>query len=98
MSSILLLLHQSALGQLFPLRSGTAIVGIGPDGDAATGREDAAHFEILWVHEPHEVLHDDVYAILMEVAVVAEGEEVELQTLRLHHALVGDVADAYLGR
>ena len=33
----------------------------------------------------------------MEVAVVAEGEEIKLQALALHHLLVGDVEDAYLG-
>jgi hypothetical protein len=32
----------------------------------------------------------------MEVAVVAEAEEVEFETFTLHHALIGEIADAYL--
>ena len=32
----------------------------------------------------------------METAVIAEREEVELEALAFHHALVGEVADAYL--
>ena len=34
----------------------------------------------------------------MEGAVVAEGEEIDLQRLALHHPHVGDVADPYLGK
>ena len=30
--------------------------------------------------------------------MVAKGEEVELETLALHHTVVGEVGDAYLGK
>lgn len=81
-----------------PAGAGAAIVAVGVDGDAATGGELTPDLDILGVHEPDEVLHDDVHAVLMEVAVIAEGEEVELQALALHHALIGDIGDGDGGK
>ena len=84
--------------QLFELGAWTAIVGIRMDGDAAAWCEDARHLDVAWIHELDEVLHNDVDAVLVEVAVVAEGEEVEFQRLRLHHPDIGDVRDDDVGK
>ena len=73
-----------------------AIVGVRPDADAATRSKDTCYLNILRVHQLDEVLHDDVYAILVEIAVVAETEEVKLQTLALHHLHVRNITDADL--
>jgi len=89
---------EPVLGQLFVLGAWTAVVGVGVDGDAATWGEDAGDLDIFGVHEADEVFHDDVDAVLVEVAVVTETEEVELEALALHHALIGEIADAYLGK
>ena len=72
---------------------GVAVVGKGVDGDAATGGEDAAHLDIAGIHQSHQVLEDDVDAILVEVTVVAETEEIELEALALDHILAGDIVD-----
>jgi len=89
---------EPVLGQLLVLGAWTPVVGIGVDGDAATWGEDAGDLNVLGIHEADEVLHDDVDAVLVEVAVVTETEEVELEALALHHALIGEIADAYLGK
>ena len=68
------------------------------DGDAAAWCEDARHLNVAWIHEPDEVLHNDVDAVLVEIAVVAEREEVEFQRLRLHHPDIGDVRDHDVGK
>ena len=60
------------------LMVGVTIVGEGLDGDAATGVEQADDLQIFRIHQLDKVLHDDVDAVLMEVAVVTEAEEVEL--------------------
>ena len=70
-----------------------AIVGKRLDADAATGVEQADDLEILGVHQLDQVLHDDVHAVLVEVAVVAETEEIQLEALALDHAHTGDVVD-----
>lgn len=57
------------------------------DGDAAARGEDAAHLDVAGLHKLPEVVEDDVHAVFMEVAVVAEREEVELEALALDHAL-----------
>ena len=50
-------------------------------------------FQILGIHQLDQVLHDDVHAILVEVAMVAEAEEVELEALALHHQRARNVVD-----
>ena len=69
------------------------VVGKGVDTDAAAGREDTRHLDVLGVHEADKVVEDDVDAVLVEIAVVAEREQIEFQRLGLHHALARDVGD-----
>ena len=90
------MVQQSVVGHLLVLRAGAAVVSVGVDADAAAGGEDAGDFDVAGIHEADEVFHDDVDAVLVEVAVVAEGEEVELERLAFDHALVGQVGDADL--
>ena len=68
-----------------------AIVGEGLDGDAATGIEQANDLQVFGIHQLDQIFHDDVDAILMEVAVVSEAEEVEFEALALHHQRAGNV-------
>ena len=70
-----------------------AIVGKRLDADAAARVEQADDLQVLGVHQLDQVLHDDVDAILMEVAVVAETEQVQFQALALNHAHARDVID-----
>ena len=91
------MLLQAVFGELFKLCAGAAVVSIGEDADAAARGEEAGHFDVFRVHEADEVLHDDIDTILVEVAVVAEGEEVEFEALALDHTDVGDVGDADFG-
>lgn len=86
-------LLEAVFGQLFVFRSGTAVVGIGIDADAASGGEESGHFDVFGVHEADEVLHDDIDDVLVEIAVVAEAHEVELQRLALDHPAARDVRD-----
>ena len=72
---------KALLCHLFILSAWATVVGIGIDADAATGCEQADNLNILWVHQFHQVFHDDVDTVFMEVAMIAEGEEIELQAL-----------------
>ena len=69
------------------------MVGKRMDGNAAARRELAKDLDVLGLHQLDQVLHDDVHAVLMEVAMVAEAEQIELERLALHHLLARDVAD-----
>lgn len=89
---------EAALRQLLVARAGATIIGVGVDADPATGCEEPRHLDVLRVHHADQILHDDIDAVLVEGAVVAEGEEVDLQRLTLHHPHVGDVADPDLGK
>ncbi len=68
-----------------------AIVGKGMDGYASARSEYALDLNVARIHEGYKILHDDVDAILMKVAVVAEAEEIEFQALALDHFLTRDI-------
>lgn len=80
-------------GNLLPFGSSLAVVAIGIDGNAASGQKFAPYFDILGVQQSDEVLHDDVDAVLMEIPMIAEGEEIEFQALALHQFLIGDIGN-----
>ena len=85
-------MRQEALfGQVGIFGARTSVVGIGIDADAAARREEADDLNVFGVHQRHKILHDLVDTVFVEITMVAEGEEIELQALRLHHALTGDV-------
>ena len=69
------------------------IVGEGFDGDTAAGIEQADDLKILGIHQLDQIFHDDVDAVLVKVAMVAEAEEIELQALALNHQGTRDIVD-----
>lgn len=75
---------------------GAAVVGVGVDADAAAGREQARYLNILRIHQGDEVFHNLVHTVFVEIAVIAEGEQIEFQALALNHLLVGDIGNADL--
>ena len=64
---------------LFPLCTSLAVVCVWIDGQTTARRKLAPYLDVLRVHQLHKVFHDDVDAVFMEVAVVAEAEEIEFQ-------------------
>ena len=70
---------------------GVGIVGEGVDADAAARGEDARYLKVLRGHQFDQVFHDDVDTIFVEIAVVAEREEVEFERFGLHHLLPRNV-------
>lgn len=87
---------ESLLCQFLVFGAWLAIVGIRPDADAATRSKDACYLYIFRVHQFDEILHDDVYTVFMEIAMIAETEEIKFQTLALYHLYVRNIADANL--
>lgn len=91
-------MQKAELGHFFVFCSRSSVVGVGVDADAASRCEKSRHFDVFWVHQFDEVLHDDVDTVFVKVAVVSETEQVELQTFAFHHLMVGEVADSYFGK
>ena len=88
--------HQPLLRHCLVLGSGAPVIGIRIDGNASPRGKKPCDFNVLGSHQPDEVFQDDVDAVFMESAMVAEAEEVELQAFAFHHLDVGDIADADL--
>lgn len=87
---------ETLFGQFLVLGARTAVVGVGINGDAATWGEEAGNLDVFGIHQFDEVLHNDVYAVLVEVSVVSESEKIEFEALAFNHLDVSDVADAEL--
>ena len=79
---------KALLSQLFIFGSRLAVVGVWPDADAAAWGKDTGYFDILRIHQFNEVLHDDVHAVFVEIAMIAEAEEIKFQTLALYHLYI----------
>ena len=87
---------ETLLGQFLPFGAGTAVIGVRIDADAAAGRKEARHFDVLGIHQFDQILHDRIDDVFVEIAVAAETEQIEFQALALNHAHVGNVGDADL--
>ena len=74
------------------------MVAVGVDGEAAAGEEFAPDFDVSGMEEVDQVVHDDIYAVFMEVAVIAEAEEVEFQGFAFYHEISGNVGDVDGGK
>ena len=90
------MVHEPMLCKLLVFCSRTTVVGVWIDADTATWGEDARHLYIFRIHEADKVFHNDIDTILMEVAMIAEREEIEFQTLALHHLHIGHILYLYL--
>ena len=63
-------------GKLFISGAGASVVGIRVYCYSATRSEESGHLYIFWVHEVYEVFHDDVHTVFVEIAMIAETEEI----------------------
>ena len=91
-------MEQAVLCHFLVLRAGFTVVGVGINADSTTGNEDACYLDVLGFHQSDEVLHDDVDAVLVEAAMIAEREQIELEALAFHHSFVRQIVDADLGK
>ena len=76
-----------------PAGARLAVVAVRVNRDAAARRELAPDLDVLRLHELDEILHDDVHAVLVEIAVVAEAEQIQLERFALNHADVRYIRD-----
>lgn len=70
-----------------------AVVAVWVYGDAAAGRKFPPYLNILGVHKPYQIFHNDVHTVLVEVPVIAEAIEIKLQRLAFNHSFRGYVRD-----
>lgn len=80
--------------EFFVARAWLAVVGIWEDADATSGSEEASDLNVFGIHETNQVLHNDIDAVFVEVAVIAKGEKIEFEAFALHHLLIRDVRNS----
>ena len=87
------MMQETEAGEVFPLGIRCAVVAVRVDGEPAAGEKFAPYFDIAGMEKLDEITHDDIHAVLMEIAVIAEAEKIELQGLAFHHVLIGDIGN-----
>lgn len=70
-----------------------AVIGKRNNGDAAAWCKKPGDFDVLGIHQAAQVLHDDIDAVFVEIAVVAEREQIQFQALALDHLGARDIRD-----
>lgn len=88
---------EALLGKHLILSAWTAIISIRVYGYASARGEEACYFNIFRIHQLDKILHDSVDAVLMEIAVVTETEQIEFQALAFHHSDIRNITDSYFG-
>ena len=87
-------MHEEAFfSHRFPFSTGLAVVGVRVDGKASSRQEFAPNLDVLGVQQLNQILHNDVHAILVKIAVITEAKEIELQGFAFHQAFVGNVGN-----
>ena len=84
------------LRQFLILGTRTAVIAIRINGDPAARSKDARHLYIFGIHQLYQVFHDDIHAIFMKITVITETEQIQFQTLALHHFHIGKIGDTDL--
>ena len=74
------------------------MVAVWVDGKAAAWQEFAPYFDVLWIEQVYQIVHDDVDAVFVEVAVVAEGKQIELEALAFHELLIRHIGNVDGGK
>ena len=92
-----IVVKQAVLRHFLVFRARLSVVGVWVDAYSAARGEESDYLDVFGLHQSNQILHDCVHAVLVEVSVVAETEEIEFQTLRFHHQFAGQVVDADLG-
>ena len=87
------MMQETEAGKVLPFGIRCAVVAVRVDGEPAAGEKFAPYFDITGMEKLDEVTHDDIHAVLVEIAVIAEAEKIELQGLAFHHVLIGDIGN-----
>ncbi|MPN59214.1 hypothetical protein SDC9_206934 [bioreactor metagenome] len=63
-------------GSFEPLRVRLSVITERIYGYAAARHEPAPDLDIFWRHQPDEILHNYIYAVLMKISVIPEAEQI----------------------
>ena len=79
--------------QLLIFCSWSAVVGVWMNCNASTWREDASDLDVTRIHKTNQVFHYYIDTVFVEVAMIAEAEEIELEALAFDHLDIRNIAD-----
>ena len=65
---------------IFPFGARSAVVAVWVNGNTAAWCKFAPHFDIFWIHEFDKIFHNDIDTVLVEIPMIAETEQIQLQS------------------
>ena len=89
---------ETLLSDAFPLCAWLAVIHIRIDGNAAAWQKFSPDFDVFWIEQTHEIVHDDIDAIFVEIAMIAEGEEIELEAFAFHETCIRHIGNGDRGK
>src|SRR5690606_33693983 len=92
------MVHHPMVGHRFKFGTFSAIIAVWIDADSTPWGEFSPHLYVFRIHKPNQVLHDDIDAIFVEVAVIPEAEKIEFQAFAFHHQITRYIADVDSGK
>lgn len=88
-----IVVEETEPGEIFPFRTGNAVVAVGVDRKATAGEELAPYLDVPGTKETDEIGHDHIDAVFVEITVIPVAEEIELQGFAFHHPFVGNIGN-----
>jgi len=78
------MVHQTMLSHRFELRAGLTPVAVRIDRNAAARGEFAPNLDITRRHQLDQIIHNNIDAVLVEITVIPEAEQVQLKLSLIH--------------
>ena len=66
-------------GDLLPACTGLAVVAVRVNRNTAARGKFAPDLNVFRIHKADKVFHDDVHTVLVEIAVIAEAEQIQFE-------------------
>ena len=87
------MLSKSVPCHFFPFCTRLTVIAVRINGNSAAWEKFSPYFDIFRLHKLNKVIHNDVNAVLVEISVIAEAEQVELQGFALDHLYIGHIGN-----
>lgn len=72
-------MHQAKMGHVFIFGARLPVIAPRIDGNTPARRKFSPHFNVAEIKQLDEIVHDDIDAVFMKIAMVAETEKIQFQ-------------------
>ena len=88
-----IVVKKTVAGEIFPFRTGNAVIAVRINGKTAAGKEFAPYFYIAGTEQTNQVGHNHIDAVFVEITVIPIAEKVELQGFAFYHPFIRNIGN-----